>query len=888
MAAFKRQIHRTFGIDPAEQIILAGPPYKPLTSLDKVRSHVAASVKCSCCVLKAKLAPLRTQWLSRPRVQSSRQEENIFVYNRKFFSKNANPPDPVALDPAEIAGKDVLSNISFICTTLLTHRQFAVPSKSSVECSQSVLSLCGSQNPLLSAVPSFEQSFKYEALKADAFAQAAARALESCHDSCRRQQVQAEALQAAVSNLNDYYDSAKSTFTDTALQFRQLQYSHGELLASFDRNFHKLSQVTLHKSLRTETRTTLMDCIPAEKVQHYKAECATKHERVEGLLNELDKYFEQVSQGVLGCIESDAINTGRFEEMQKLLANLAALVDGQQSDAATVKHSYENAKQSILEVLQSQPSEEGLRRAIPDTLSRLDSLLADTVTPAANRMAGRTTDIMSIKATFEQHQTALLELMYNTLRKVSQLQYTIQQITAYLTTLKRARPSQEEAFQHLEHIISLPSAYQGFLGEVMRRRLYLRLFEAKVQNATNDLAEFRNQETKLREEFMREHGRKLPPLFLELVPSLQEKPPFFSPNITQSASQWLPEVTMEDVLEATQQVSSVTLQSDESAKFREMIESWQMKVDAPEDDEEGGSLIFNEDPAYSQNAQERYHAMEYQNTLLLGRVSSMSARIEQLEAQLRESGVPVPESKVSLEIPAISGVSAASVSPASVPSAPPQEEKEKEEQKVEVAPTSQDLQQVCEALEAVIAEDPPLWGTVPELDDSAAASDLSRALGLIRHVQASAKGAVEHLQQQLQRSNAECERLSQQVGGSSLVQPKIAFREYVLRFVFCICERLHDSPFSLSFCLLWLQVQRGRRCSLHAHQPTRPEDLRGVPHGLPAPLLGPALSGGVQAAAGTRARVRARPDRVHRVRARYARRQPFQRPRGSRVLHADG
>src|SRR5690606_11032166 len=105
----------------------------------------------------------------------------------------------------------------------------------------------------------------------------------------------------------------------------------------FDRNFHKLSQVMLHKSLRTETRTTLMDCIPAEKVQQYKAECATKHERVEGLLNELDKYFEQVSQGVKGCIESDAVNSGRSEEMDRLLADLAALVDGQQADAATIK-----------------------------------------------------------------------------------------------------------------------------------------------------------------------------------------------------------------------------------------------------------------------------------------------------------------------------------------------------------------------------------------------------------------------------------------------------------------------------------------------------------------------------------------------------------------------
>lgn len=719
---FKRQVQRAFGIDAAEQIILAGPPYKPLTSLDR--------------------------WLTRSRLQSSRHEENIFVYNRKFFSKSASSPPPVVLEPAENS----------------------VPDKSSVECSESVLAVCGSQNPLLAAVPSFEQSFKYEAIKAEILAEAAARTLQSCEDSLQRQQVQAEALQAAVSNLSDYYDTAKSTFRDTALQFRQLQYTHAELLASFDKNFHKLSQVKLHKSLRTESRTTLMDCIPAEKVQQYKSECATKHERVEGLLNELDKYFDQVSQGVQACTQNDTAGPMRFGELRQLLSELTALVNAQQSDAPTVRQYYESAKRSILEALQHQPGDDGLRKAVPEVLSRLDTLHSDQVAPIARALEERSGKILEIKATFEASHSALQELLFSTLRKVSQLQYTIQQVTAYLTTLKRARPTQEEAFQHLEHIISLPSAYQGFLAEIMRRRLYLRVFESKVQNATNDLAEFRNQETKLREEFMREHGRKLPPLFLELVPSLQEKPPFFSPNITQSTSQWLPEITVEDVLEANEQALSVSLHAEDSAKLREMLEALESKVTAPKEEEDGGgSLIFNEDPAFAQNAQERYHAMEYQNSLLLGRVSSMSARIEQLEAQLQQAGLSIPnvssESKQSVEqLPTVAQAPAAVAQDSH-----PVDSGDK---------TAQELKDICSALEAVIAEDPPLWGTQPEVDSSEPLSDFARAMGLIRHVQTSAKDAVEHLQQQLQRSNAECERLSQQVGSNALAPPKIAFREF--------------------------------------------------------------------------------------------------------------
>ena len=57
---------------------------------------------------------------------------------------------------------------------------------------------------------------------------------------------------------------------------------------------------------------------------------------------------------------------------------------------------------------------------------------------------------------------------------------------------------------------------------------------------SDEVAGLRVAETSARESFMRSFGAHLPPIFLYMVPSLKDKPPYFDPRLTEA--QWLPDV----------------------------------------------------------------------------------------------------------------------------------------------------------------------------------------------------------------------------------------------------------------------------------------------------------------------------------------------------------
>ena len=64
----------------------------------------------------------------------------------------------------------------------------------------------------------------------------------------------------------------------------------------------------------------------------------------------------------------------------------------------------------------------------------------------------------------------------------------------------------------------------------------MQIFELQVMGVSNEIANFRATETGRREQFMRTEGPYLPPLFFQMVPSLKEKPPFFTPSLTEVVS----------------------------------------------------------------------------------------------------------------------------------------------------------------------------------------------------------------------------------------------------------------------------------------------------------------------------------------------------------------
>lgn len=154
--------------------------------------------------------------------------------------------------------------------------------------------------------------------------------------------------------------------------------------------------------------------------------------------------------------------------------------------------------------------------------------------------------VRDVKNEIERSQNWLLGAIYRSMRQIALLQTDIQyKLKRDVDWMKKLTQGQNEYFLHLEQIEKLPIIYQHLLNEIVRRRNYNVLFESEVIAASEKIAAFRREETRQREGFMQHYGLHLPPIFFKAIPTLKDKPPYFSPTLTDP--QWLPEVSSEDV-----------------------------------------------------------------------------------------------------------------------------------------------------------------------------------------------------------------------------------------------------------------------------------------------------------------------------------------------------
>jgi hypothetical protein len=132
------------------------------------------------------------------------------------------------------------------------------------------------------------------------------------------------------------------------------------------------------------------------------------------------------------------------------------------------------------------------------------------------------------------------------MRSIATVQTDIQsKLRTGIADMHKWQTGKNEYFQHLEAVSLLPVAYENLLMEVVRRRAFHAAFESRVLRATKDFAAFRAVETSHRDHFMKNYGQHLPPVFFGIIPSLDDKPPFFTPSLTDR--QWLPEVLPSDI-----------------------------------------------------------------------------------------------------------------------------------------------------------------------------------------------------------------------------------------------------------------------------------------------------------------------------------------------------
>ena len=205
---FKNQLALFVSIPPEDQILLIGPPYKRLDQT----------------------------FGSQPSGDEPPPPQRIFLYNKRFLVDDSTTTSDalVRLPPYELNIPEPAAD------------DLAATSTGAYDL---VIRLSASSSPLLRALPGYERQLLANLKRGEAFVSFSEQVLTSCRKSLAAQEVQADALQAAIANLKDHFASLKSTFVSAQERLAAQQERHRGLLDTFESHLTALADVPLHPAL---------------------------------------------------------------------------------------------------------------------------------------------------------------------------------------------------------------------------------------------------------------------------------------------------------------------------------------------------------------------------------------------------------------------------------------------------------------------------------------------------------------------------------------------------------------------------------------------------------------------------------------------------------------
>ena len=201
VSKFRNQLSLFASIPPQDQILLVGPPYKKFEGLQT--THVADG-------------------------------QRIFLYNKALLTGDtmiAEAAD-IRLPPHDLIIPEPVLELE----------------SSATDASQL---LDKSSSPLLRALPDFERQLLRNLKRGDALLAFAEQAAASCRRCAGEQRVQADALQAAASNLHDHFNTTKTAFETAQHRLTAQQERHRQQLDSFVADLEALRSVPLSPALAT-------------------------------------------------------------------------------------------------------------------------------------------------------------------------------------------------------------------------------------------------------------------------------------------------------------------------------------------------------------------------------------------------------------------------------------------------------------------------------------------------------------------------------------------------------------------------------------------------------------------------------------------------------------
>jgi len=559
----KLQINLFTSIQPEDQILLWG-----VSSYKKLDSHVNIDVS----MLTG--------------------DEMIFLFNRRVYSDEKFHPIFVKLKPYEIP----------------------VPNHINLESSKYYDQKILDSSPLFKALPVYEEIFWMNLKKGESYFLFQELSLQSSRNALNEHYVQLDCATAAFSNLNDHFNSIESELSTTIEKCERQQLIHQEILDNFENDLAELVSIELHPSLvqafisnrslsssssrlsidPNKANNSLLDCLPLEKEMEWYKQCQNSHQKVEESLSQLKSIFDRVMVAfkqferiTIKDITSDEINSTDDSVLLDIIKGMEDNIHIQQDSIARLREDYHFVKDKLSAIFSEDNPNADVKNGVVVLLGTLEDKKEQHISFLENMFRG-CEQVMLKKETMEQSKTSMNMKMVLNLRSLSKLQSEMQNdLKKRLKLLQKYVNGHNQYFQHLINLNQLPKNYEQLLVEIERRRCFNIFFDKSVTVESNRIATLRSEETKNREIFMTVFGgANLPPVFFEMIPSLQSKPPYYAPSLTEA--EWLPDINPNDT----------GLDIDEI------------------------------------NASFKCSHLEYQNNLLMSKVAELTKKVEMLESNI--------------------------------------------------------------------------------------------------------------------------------------------------------------------------------------------------------------------------------------------------------------
>lgn len=351
-----------------------------------------------------------------------------------------------------------------------------------------------------------------------------------------------------------------------------------------------------------ESISTLYDCVPVERERLYYKQCLESHNKATENFKNVKLLKGELCE-VVRCLVQPVIDTPTLE-------SAVARVVAEETTARTVVEELRQSYRSFYDLIHSDPANSGhgdfssivnvLEEHKRSLLERLS--LTDKIDQSVRLVCDE-------KKKLEESQDALSRAVYSTMQNIAALQTRIQhRLKGDVDWMKKWSTGRNQYISHLQQIMDFPFTYRAFLQEIVRRKGYNESWQAELADMARRVGEMRQEEIRKREEFMKQHGIRLPPLLLEAVRSLKEKPPYF--NFSSSPTEDLPDLCENDLM------SMEGEERKEEEKNETVEKGWNDLEDT--DKEPGGTTVTSPLPLEQLETENR----------------EMRKKIAELEAQL--------------------------------------------------------------------------------------------------------------------------------------------------------------------------------------------------------------------------------------------------------------